>query len=549
MNKYAFMKKVCISAGVAVLFFAGVLTVRAQSELPLHRINTQGQLAPSHLEDSYNLSAIDLLNQRVLFLVQDSLWAYQLQQNRWKFLQPLKPPISDRQTFELVYDTTANRLLFWSESVGRVYQWKQGWEKPVRIDHSFDHQNQYHHTPLFDRSKGMIYAFGGYGLWQWQNMITRYAPEAKEWFIVSVKPDSPLPPPRTDAAGFLASGERNIYIIGGTGPSVNRQDDIYTERKDLNGLWRFSLEDNRWEKLGVINLPGLPGFKPYRTQYTNQMAKQAYDGKRGLFYFTMQTEQKSDYVPGIYCFDSRHSVVKRVIALHGQFRGQHSPLAFYYDPQRDRLLVFALLNLAKTRHRPIVVFEASHQTLHKAFSESDTNLLQRSGKRRILPGWAVLTAAGLVVILAGGAWFFRVRTHSPGKADASGDDRSARGGQSGNGHQQLTVGEEKIWLGPVPVEEIFEGKELQLLKLLVMRFQAGKPYLLTDEIEEALWRDQTNLDYTRKLRNKTLHNINRKFQEQLDLDESAVLVEGRRSDSDRRKMEYGLNPKWLRQVS
>lgn len=541
------MEKVRISAGVMLLFLASVLTVRAQSELPLHRIETRGRFAPSHLEDSYNLSAIDLLNQRVLFLVQDSLWAYQLQQNRWEFLQLLQPPVSDRQTFELVYDTTANRLLFWSESVGRVYQWKPGDEKPVRLDHSFDHQNQYHHTPLFDRSNGMIYAFGGYGLWQWQNMITRYAPEAKEWFIVSVKPDSPLPPPRTDAAGFFDSGERSIYIIGGTGPTVSRQDDIYTEHRELNGLWRFSLEENRWEKLGIIDLPGLPGFKPYRTRYTNQMAKQAYDGKRGLFYFTMQTEQKSDYAPGIYCFDSRHSVVKRVIALHGQFRGQHSPLAFYYDPQRDRLLVFALLNLAKTKRRPIIVFEASHKTLHKAFSESGTNLLQGSPRQQALPGWAVLSAAGLVVLLAGGAWLFRARSLSWGRGEHYGADRSAPDGHTGS--RQLVAGKEKLLLGSVPAEEIFDGKELELLKLMVKRLQSGRTYLLTDEIEEALWSDQTNIDYVRKLRNKVLHNINRKFRVALNLQKEAVLVEGRRSESDRRKMEYGLNPKRVRQVS
>ena len=66
--------------------------------------------------------------------------------------------------------------------------------------------------------------------------------------------------------------------------------------------------------------------------------------------------------------------------------------------------------------------------------------------------------------------------------------------------------------------------------------------MLTDEIEEALWSDQTNLDYIRKLRNRVLHNINETFREVTGMDEDCELVLGRRSEEDRRKMEYGLNP-------
>ena len=64
-----------------------------------------------------------------------------------------------------------------SNGGGVVYCFKD--KSLKRIDDSFEHRNKYHSYDFIIGSK--IFSFGGYGLFDDNNMITQFDPEFKQW--------------------------------------------------------------------------------------------------------------------------------------------------------------------------------------------------------------------------------------------------------------------------------------------------------------------------------------------------------------------------------
>ena len=55
----------------------------------------------------------------------------------------------------------------------------------TRIDNSFQHKNQYGAVPF--QYKNNIYLWGGYGLFTFKNILTKYSFDTHEWNIVEIK--------------------------------------------------------------------------------------------------------------------------------------------------------------------------------------------------------------------------------------------------------------------------------------------------------------------------------------------------------------------------
>lgn len=108
----------------------------------------------------------------------------------------------------------------------------------VRIDHSFLQKNQYYPIPFTYNNE--IYLFGGYGLFTFKNIITRYNFKSGEWDQVQTK-GALIPEPRCDA--YSVKNGNTLYVFGGTtynNTDVNRAKSVQPQ------IWKLHLPTMTW---------------------------------------------------------------------------------------------------------------------------------------------------------------------------------------------------------------------------------------------------------------------------------------------------------------
>lgn len=115
----------------------------------------------------------------------------------------------------------------------------------VRIDHSSLQQNQCAAVSFVYKNE--IYFFGGYGLFTFKNILTRYDFKTKEWYSVQTF-GYEIPSPRSAALGIKIND--NLYVFGG---NEENPKDYHGFKKCDNVLWKLHLPTKKWEKLGAYN--------------------------------------------------------------------------------------------------------------------------------------------------------------------------------------------------------------------------------------------------------------------------------------------------------
>lgn len=127
---------------------------------------------------------------------------------------------------------------------GVVLEYSDGHLK--RIDHSFLHKNQFHASHF--QYNNEMYLFGGYGLFTYKNILTKFDFSTKEWFLVGNK-SKEKPFPGTDQYHILIGN--HFYLFGGY-----REDEISFGPKpnNPNKLWKYNLKNYTWESIGIVNL-------------------------------------------------------------------------------------------------------------------------------------------------------------------------------------------------------------------------------------------------------------------------------------------------------
>lgn len=132
----------------------------------------------------------------------------------------------------------------------------------VRIDRSFLHKNQYGSIP-FEHNKE-IYLFGGYGLFVFKNIITKYDFKSGEWNQIQTnglaKPES-----RTDAYNYRDNN--NLYLFGGF---TADDKDILKGKPVQPKLWKLNLPTMTWSSIGSYNADLLTAFEK-KVQVKNKL--------------------------------------------------------------------------------------------------------------------------------------------------------------------------------------------------------------------------------------------------------------------------------------
>lgn len=152
-----------------------------------------------------------------------------------------------------------NRTLFVGSSCGPVHQFE--YNNFNRIDNSFPHRNQYGAGPFLYNNTPHL--FGGYGLFTFKNLITKFNFNTGEWEEVKVNSEV-MPEPRRE---FLYQQNDSLfYVINGLKKDLeNPSKNI---RIDDNRLWKLNLNTMMWKKAGTVK-QSLDGYLNYMSFSSN----------------------------------------------------------------------------------------------------------------------------------------------------------------------------------------------------------------------------------------------------------------------------------------
>jgi hypothetical protein len=144
-----------------------------------------------------------------------------------------------------------SEIFFVDKGCGMVYTLQNDTVK--RHDRTRHHANQFDGT--FFLYNGEPHIFGGYGWFQFKNIITRYDILDKEWYAYDVQ--GIAPDPRTHAFGSVE--KQNLYIVGGFSGENS-------SRKMYKDVWMFDFDELRWKRLGELNM-----FKNYKLLFSSMI--------------------------------------------------------------------------------------------------------------------------------------------------------------------------------------------------------------------------------------------------------------------------------------
>lgn len=132
----------------------------------------------------------------------------------------------------------------------------------VRIDHSFLQKNQYYPVPFTYNNE--IYLFGGYGLFTYKNIITRYDFKSGEWNQVQTK-GKILPEPRSVA--YSLQDGNSLYLFGG---KTADNDNVPKGKNVQPQIWKLYLPTMTWSYVSQYNPDLLTPFEN-KIQYKDKL--------------------------------------------------------------------------------------------------------------------------------------------------------------------------------------------------------------------------------------------------------------------------------------
>lgn len=155
--------------------------------------------------------------------------------------------------FESLLTNQANQSYLLADCTNQVYVFDFEKMQLQRIDKTYYRG----HNCLSTRfvREGIIYCFGGYGMFRTNNLMTYFQPETKEWMALNPANDAP----KSIHLGLEGySKEKDVFFSGLNyfySDSENKAKSIY----DF-GFYAFDFKTKLWQKLGVIEQEALSYF-------------------------------------------------------------------------------------------------------------------------------------------------------------------------------------------------------------------------------------------------------------------------------------------------
>ena len=118
----------------------------------------------------------------------------------------------------------------------------------VRIDNSFLHMSQIGASTF--QYKNEIYYFGGYGLFTFKNILTKYNFKTHEWDKI-ITTGKEKPSPRANAYSQLIGDK--LYVFSGHEEKEEQTENTSNELNSPPFVWVLNLKTLEWKRLGTYN--------------------------------------------------------------------------------------------------------------------------------------------------------------------------------------------------------------------------------------------------------------------------------------------------------
>lgn len=160
--------------------------------------------------------------------------------------KPMEVSTHGLDLLKYVFVSDENNGFLVNASAGMVFSFDG--EKFNRLDNSFEFKSQYDHFPFIRNNA--FHTFGGYGLFTYKNIITRFNPQLRETELVRAKNSiEEIPPGMYRPIAQL--NKNSLYVTAG---------EIYNYKANsnqfetyLNEVWAFDFDNSQWFYKGKLN--------------------------------------------------------------------------------------------------------------------------------------------------------------------------------------------------------------------------------------------------------------------------------------------------------
>ena len=466
---------------------------------------TISNLQPMVKERSFIYADIDTASGTIYMLLESGLWEYSLSGKYWRCIDELGNFDAAFSTYECGFNAQANLIQLWSRGMGKLYNVDPETYDIEREDHASEHQNQFGHFPFYRDST--LYAFGGYGFWDYHNMMVHFNHSRNEWAVQTVDRNSPYPSRRIPATGIYDQQQDRLYIFGGRGTESEYAEDRNSKGREFRDIWSFSFGSQKWKKIMTLEQleNGSDGaLHPSKIGKLNKQSSSLYLPNEQLWFIpTFNTKPLYDtFHFRVIRLSSQNA--KGVVSPDFGRSNKFMPTNYFYNHAEDEVVFLGINNLANANTYPVHIHRMPTDSLMAKISVPPFYLSSKL--------YYYLT--GLAVIGGFLYWFYRNEAYSERAEEQESKTFSY--------HSLLQAS----W---------YNSQEKKMLEFMYEQDQ----FLDAQEIEELLWSDIESYDYRRRLRNDTLKAINRKFKKHYPALGNIILR--KKDPDDNRRYLYGLN--------
>ncbi|PAU95806.1 hypothetical protein CK503_01740 [Aliifodinibius salipaludis] len=470
---------------------------------------TINNLQPMLEEGAFIYADIDTTSGTIYMLLQSGLWGYNLSGKKWRFLDALADFEGAFSTYEFGFNARTNLIQLWSRGMGKLFNIDPKTYEIERVDQSSEHRNQFGHFPFYRDST--LYAFGGYGFWDYHNMMIHFNHPRNEWRLQAVDQNSPYPSRRIPRTGIFDQQQDRLYIFGGWGTDSGYSEDRNSRSQEFQDIWSFSFGSQKWKKIMTLeqreNGSGSV-IHPSKIGEINKQSSSLYLPDEQMWFIpTFDPEPLDDafYFRAVH-LPSHHAT--GLVSPDFDRSNKFMPTNYFYNPNEDEAVFVGIDNLTNTTTYPVHVHRMPADSLMANISNPPFYLSTKLYYYLI----------GLVVIGGFLFWFYRKEPNG-GKVEEQESKNISY-------HSLLQAS----W---------YNSKEKKLLEYMHQQDR----FLGSQEIEELLWSDIESYDYRRRLRNDILKEINRKFKKHYPGVGSIILR--KKDPDDNRRYLYGLNKQFI----
>lgn len=466
---------------------------------------TINNIQPMVNEGSFIYADIDTTSRKIYLLLESGLWRYNLSNKNWRFLDALKDFGGAFNTYEFGFNAQTNVIQLWSRGMGTLYNIDPKTYAIERVDDASKHQNQFGHFPFFRDST--LYAFGGYGYWDYHNMMVHFNHSRNGWELQAVDRSSPYPSRRVPTTGMYNPQQDRLYIFGGWGTESGYPENQNSSSQEFQDIWSFSFDSQQWKKIMTLEeLENGSGslISPSKIGGINKQSSSLYLPKVQFWFIPKFNPKPQDNTFSLRAVHLPSRDSKGLISPDFNRSNKFIPTNYFHNSNKDEAVFIGIDNLTNANSYPVRVQHIPADSLMAKISDPPIYLSTKLYYYLI----------GLTVIGGVLYWFYRKRDN--GKTA------------------------EKQVIENISYHSLIQASwcNSQKKKLLAYMHEQDR-FLDSQEIEELLWSDIESYDYRRRLRNDILKEINQKFKNHYPSLGSIILR--KKDPNDNRRYLYGLN--------